>query len=129
MNIIISNVLARKQDIIDNTMKYETLNIKHIPHDHAKESIKLYNFFNNNFNDDEIMVVQAIMYFGRDCFPNGNPECGGNAEEVITLWMKNLLFSFGNKINKEIEIDQMVGKGLKIGTYFKLAFEYFEKNN
>ena len=128
MNTIISNVLARKQDIINNTMEYENLNKNHIPHDHVKEYVKLYNFFNDNFNDDEIMVVQSIMYFGRDCFPNGNPEYNGNIEEVIEQWMKNLFFSFGKKINKEIEIDQMVGKGLKIGTYFKLAFEYFEKN-
>lgn len=128
MNDVIKNVLERKQDILNKTMEYEDLNTKIIEHNHTKEYMKLYNFFDENFSDDEIMVIQSIMYFGRECFPNGKPECDGSVEETIKRWMKNLSFSFGNKINKEIEIDQMVEKGLKIGTYFKLAFEYFEKS-
>lgn len=39
--------------------------------------------------------------------------------------MENLCLSFETSINKEMEIDQMVEKGLKIDTDFKLAFEFF----
>lgn len=128
MNNVIKNVLERKQDILNKTMEYENLNTENIQYDHAKECMKLYDFFDKNFSDDEIMVIQSIMYFGRECFSDGKPECDGSIEETIERWMRYLFFSFGNKINKEIEIDQMVEKGLKIGTYFKLAFEYFEKS-
>lgn len=127
MDNIIKNVLERKQDILTKTMEYENLNIKNIEHDHEKEYLKLFNYFDKNFSDDEIMVVQSIMYFGRECFPDGDPEYDDNIEKIIKRWMRVLNFSFGEKINKDIEIDQMVEKGLKIGTYFQLAFEYFEK--
>lgn len=127
MNDIIKNVLKRKQDILTKTMEYENLNTKNIEHDHAKEYSKLCNYFDKNFSDDEIMVVQSIMYFGRECFPDGDSEYDDNIENTIKRWMRELNFSFGDKINKDIEIGQMIEKGLKIGTYFQLAFEYFEK--
>ena len=127
MNIIINNVLLRKNDIINKTMEYQELNTNNIPHNHSQEFLRLCDFFDSNFNEDEIMVIQSIMYFGRECFPDGRPECEGNVEETIERWMKNLFFSCGERINKDIEISQMVEKGLKIGTYFKLAFEFFEK--
>lgn len=127
MNDIIKKVLERKQDILTKTMEYENFNTKNIRHDYIKEYSKLCNYFNENFSDDEIMVVQSIMYFGRECFPDGDPEYDDNIEKVIKRWMRELNFSFGDKINKDIEIGQMVEKGLKIGTYFQLAFEYFEK--
>lgn len=127
MNNVIKSVLEKKQDIINITMNYENININNIPCNHTEEYKKVYNFFDRTFSDDEIMVIQSIMYFGRECFPYGEPECDGTIEEIIERWMRNLFFTFGEKINKEIEIDQMVEKGLKIGTYFKLAFEYFEK--
>lgn len=127
MNEIIRNVLARKNEILSKTMEYEKYNNSCVSTNNHKKYSQLYNFFDEYFNDDEIMVVQAIMYFGRDCFPDGEPECGGTVEEIINRWMRELGFSFGKKINKEIEIDQMVEKGLKIGTYFSLAFEYLEK--
>lgn len=45
MNDVIKNVLERKQDILNKTMEYEDLNAKIIEHNHTKEYMKLYNFF------------------------------------------------------------------------------------
>lgn len=128
----IIKVLERKDDIMSKTMEYENKN-----HDCPKDEIisfgnidyddlsysKLFDFFDKNFNDDEIMVIQSIMYFGRECFCNDNYNCGNSIEEIILYWMKELYFSFGKQIQKDIEIHQMVEKGLKIGTYFKCGFE------
>ena len=127
MNEIIRKVLEKKQDILEVTMNFEYTNLSKIQCDYRAEFSKVYNFFDSNFSDDEIVVIQSIMYFGRECYPNGEAERDGTIEEIVARWMKILSFSFGKRINRQIEIDQMVEKGLKIGTYFKLAFEYFEK--
>lgn len=130
MNTAIVNVLERKNDIIRKTMEYENKNIpsnefislKDITDDNISYS-ELFNFFDKNFNDDEIMVIQSIMYFGRECYVHDNYICGKTIEDIISIWMKELSFAFGKSIKKNIEIHQMVEKGLKIGTYFKLGFE------
>lgn len=132
MNNAIIKVLERKDDIMSKTMEYEKKS-----HDCTKDEItsggiivdddksysKLFDFFDKNFSDDEIMVIQSIMYFGRECFCHNNYNCGNSIEEIILHWMKGLHFSFGRQIQKDIEIHQMIEKGLKIGTYFKCGFE------
>ncbi len=134
MNAVIAKVLERKSDIISKTMKYENANnncIKDeiISLDNVEDTdddnlySELFDFFNGNFNDDEIMVIQSIMYFGRECYCHDNYNCGNSIDEIILNWMKILHFSFGKQINKDVEIHQMVEKGLKIGTYFKYGFE------
>ena len=132
MNDAIIKVLERKDDIMSKTMEYENANLASekdginalgdIVEDDNSYS-KLFDFFDKNFNDDEIMVIQSIMYFGRECFCNDNYSCGNSIDEIISYWMKGLCFSFGKQIQKDIEIHQMVEKGLKIGTYFKCGFE------
>lgn len=82
MSAIINNVLKRKNDIMEKTLLYEKLNTEKISHDHRKEYAKLYDFFDKTFNENEIKVVQAIMYFGRDCYPAGSPEYGGSVEKI-----------------------------------------------
>lgn len=129
MNNAIIKVLERKDDIMSKTMEYENINhgegiisLDNIVDDDKTYS-KLFDFFDKNFNNDEIMVIQSIMYFGRECFCNDNYNCGNSIDEIILSWMKELHFSFGKQIQKDIEIHQMVEKGLKIGTYFKCGFE------
>lgn len=69
------------------------------------------------------MVVQSIMYFGRQCFCHDNYNCDNSTDEIISYWMEELYFSYGKQIKKDIEIHQMVEKGLKIGIHFKYGFE------
>lgn len=129
MDEIIKRIFTNKNEIINRTKNYQQLNTNGIPHDHAKESTKLCEYFDENFSDDEIMVIQSIMYFGRECYCGNKGEYNGTIKDVISIWMKNLFFSFGEEINKDIEISQMVRKGLKIGTYFELGFEELCKRN
>lgn len=123
MNEVINRVFAKKDEIINKTMDYQQLNTNKIPHDYAKESSRLCDYFDKNFSNDEIMVIQSVMYFGRECYCGNKDEYNGNISDVISIWMKNLFFSFGKEINKDIEIFQMVSKALKIGTYFEFGFE------
>lgn len=123
MNESIERVFANKDEIINKTMNYQQINTSGTPHNHVKERVKLCDYFDKNFSDDEIMVIQSIMYFGRECFCHDNYNYGDSVDEIISYWMKELRFSFGKRIRKNIEIHQMVEKGLKIGTYFKYGFE------
>ena len=65
------------------------------------------------------------MYFGRSLFPDGAKNNEVGIEQAISEWMHDLLLDFETPIDKNVAIHQIVGKGLKIGTYFKLAFDYF----
>lgn len=123
MNDAIVSVFANKDEIISKTKKYQKLNTSKISHDHAKESTDLCDYFDKNFSSDEIMVIQSIMYFGRECFIGNTDEYSGTFIDVISTWMKNLGFSFGDEIEKDSEIFQMVSKGMKIGIYFEFGFE------
>ena len=127
MNDIINSVFEKKDAIISKTRYYQELNTKNAPHEHAKEYRKLCVFFDSNFSDDEIMVVQSIMYFGRECYTGSANDYPGSKYDVIACWMNHLFFSFGKKINREIEIGQMVEKGLKIYTYFQYGFNELER--
>lgn len=124
MKLIIDSVLSRKNSIITQTMAYQE--IETTDNNHHIERKKIYDFFNNNFNDNEIMVIQSIMYFGRDCSCQDMPKRDKSIENIIKEWMKELRFEIGASIDKGIEIDQMISKKNRIGTYFKSAFEYFD---
>lgn len=134
MNKVISRVIERKDVIISKTMEYENICNSCIKDEivslqsmgvieETNRYSELFDFFNENFNDDEIMVIQSIMYFGRECYCHDNYNCGNSVDEIVLNWMRRLFFSFGKQIQKDIEIHQMVEKGLKIGTYFKCGFE------
>ena len=123
MNDAITRVFANKDEIISKTKSYQQLNTNKIPYDHAKECSNMCDYFDKNFSDVEIMVIQSIMYFGRECYCGNKDEYNGTISDVISIWMKILFFSFGKKIDKDIEIFQMVGKSQKIGTYFEFGFE------
>lgn len=129
MNEAITRVFANKDVIISKTKSYQQLHINKIPHDHAKESRNMCDYFDKNFCNDEIMVIQSIMYFGRECYCGNKDEYNGTISDVISIWMKNLFFSFGKEINKDIEISQMVEKSLKIGTYFEFGFEELSRRS
>lgn len=127
MNEIIKRVFSKKDEIINMTMNYQNASYNHDSNIHSKEYSKMCNYFEQNYNDEEIMVIQTIMYFGRECFTGSSDEYVGTKEEIIFGWMKNLFFFFGKKIDRSIEINQMVGKAQKIGTYFKCGFEELER--
>jgi hypothetical protein len=42
------------------------------------------------------------------------------------MYEASFKFELGQKIDRENEIDQMVGKGLKLSTYLQLGFAMFE---
>lgn len=121
-NNIIENVFKRKDEIIKRTKEYQQSDVS----DYAVIRRNMYEYFDKNYNNDEIMVIQSIMYFGRECYSGFGDNYDGNVYKVINDWMKNLFFSFGKDINKEIEIDQMIGKQSKIGTYFEYGFKELE---
>lgn len=126
MNEIIQRVFLKKDEIINMTIDYQNTSRNADSDTYSKEYSRMCDYFAQNFNDDEIMVIQSIMYFGRECYTGSGDEYTGTKEEVISWWMKNLFFVFGKKIDKDIEIGQMVGKAQKIGTYFKYGFEELE---
>jgi len=129
MNEAITRVFANKDEIISKTKRYQQLKTNNIQHDYVKERKKLCDYFDKKFSDDEIMVIQSIMYFGRECYCGYKDEYNGTINEVISFWMENLFFSFGKEIDKDIEISQMVGKSLKIGTYFEFGFKELCRRN
>lgn len=127
MNEVLQRVFLKKDEIINMTMVYQNSSRNSDSDMHSKDFSKLHNYFDQHFNDDEIMVIQCIMYFGRECYTGSGDEYAGTKEEVISEWMNNMSFSFGKIIDKDIEIYQMVGKAQKIGTYFKCGFEELER--
>lgn len=58
-------------------------------------------FINDNCSEKEVMIVQALMYIGRD----GNQTNKDSIDEIIEETIKNLGF-----IEKTIEISQMTSK-------------------
>ncbi len=93
---------------------------------HSENYRKLYDFF-DSFTDDEIMVLQSIMYFGRECKTNDVYVISDSKVGAMTIWFNNLFFSLGKEIDRSIEISQMVGKAQLIGTYFELGFSELSK--
>lgn len=88
---------------------------------------KMFEYFNKNFDKDEIKIIQSIMYFGRECFTGSGVEHKGNKYKVISIWMRNLNFLIGEKIKKDVEINQMLEKGQMIDTYFEYGFKELER--
>lgn len=118
---IINEILFKKDEIIDRTQKYQELCVS-AKDDQINGYNELYNYFNSNFNEEELMVIQSIMYFGRECYT-------GNEEEykkttiygTISFWVKCLDF-----FSKDVVIGQMLGK-TKLCTYFKCGFSVLEQ--
>lgn len=119
---IIDGVFEKKDKIISNAQMFQKINGNRSEDEFSKEYNKLYNFFYNNYNDEEIMVIESIMYFGRECYTGNGDEYKGNRYDVISYWVKCLGFN-----NKEIEIGQMLGKAKLIYTYLECGFAALEK--
>lgn len=129
MKDIVDQVFTKRGEIINKTKQYQIVCTGNRSYNCEKEYKKIHEYFDQNFNQNEIMVIQSIMYFGRECYTGSGIDYKGNMYDVVSYWMKGLHFSIGKKINKEIEIDQMVEKGLKIGIYFESGFQELEKRN
>ena len=127
MNEIIKRVFLKKEEIIQKTMNYQNSSMNCDSGNHSKEYSMMYDYFDQHFGEDEIKVIQSIMYFGRECYTGSGSEYTGTKEEIISFWMKALGFILDRKINKDVEICQMIGKAQKIGDYFKYGFEELEK--
>lgn len=124
---IINKIFKQKDEIIYITTEYQEYNINKKSNANIDEYEKIFDYFNKNYNEDEIKIIQSIMYFGRECFTGNGQEYKGNKYKIISVWMTNLSFSIGQKIKKEVEINQMLEKGQMIGTYFEYGFKELEK--
>ena len=123
MHKSIGCVLSKQENIIKETMAYQIHNTKKTGN-HTEQRKRLCEFFDKNFTLDEIMVLKAIMYFGRYCYTGEkSTDYEGNVEDVILAWLDNP----GNKKEKDLEIDQIVSKGIQIGNYFETGFEELNK--
>lgn len=124
---IINKIFKQKDEIIYKTTEYQEYNINKKSNANIDEYEKIFDYFNKNYNEDEIKIIQSIMYFGRECFTGNGQEYKGNKYKIISVWMTNLSFSIGQKIKKEVEINQMLEKGQMIGTYFEYGFKELER--
>lgn len=124
---IINKVFNQKDEIINLTTQYQKYNVNKKSNVNLDEYEKMFEYFNKNFNEDEIKIIQSIMYFGRECFTGSGVEYKGNKYKVISIWMRNLNFLIGEKIKKDVEINQMLEKGQMIGTYFEYGFKELDR--
>lgn len=127
MTDIINKVFNQKDEIINLTTQYQKYNINKKSNVNLDEYEKMFEYFNKNFNEDEIKIIQSIMYFGRECFTGSGVEYKGNKYKVVSIWMRNLNFLIDEKIKKDVEINQMLEKGQMIGTYFEYGFKELER--
>ncbi|MDR7871338.1 MAG: DUF3775 domain-containing protein [Tissierellaceae bacterium] len=81
----------------------------------SKSNSELLNRF-SNLSDDEIMVVQAIMYIGRDELEDGIEN--KDLSVLMDSYFEELGFELGKSINRDVEIRQMTGKGV-LGEYLE----------
>ena len=99
----------------------------HIVTEFQNEHIKyndIYNYFMNNFDNDEIIVIEAIMLLGRECFHYslGESNYKGTSEEYLSWWIKSV-----PNTDKELAVDYMLEKAPKIGRYFEQGFSIVAK--
>lgn len=118
---IINEIFVKKDEIIDRTKKYQELYIS-VKDDQINGYSELYDYFNNNFNEEELMVIQSIMYFGRECYTKNEEEYKDTTRYgTISFWAKCLDF-----FSKDVAINQMLGK-TKLYTYLKCGFSVLEQ--
>lgn len=121
---ILNAVLRNESRILQETSSYEQKVIQGMST--VQDRNELTRYF-NNFTEDEIMIIQSIMYLGRDCYPDNSQTSFSSIDKLLEEYLTELEFVIGKSIQKDIEINQMVEKGLKIGRYFDLGFKEVHK--
>ena len=123
----ISSIVNRQTDIERETMDYQNFvkNKGYSEQEYAVQRANLTNFF-STFNDNEIIVLKSLMYLGRDVYSENLCTSATTKTGIITDYTNILYLKINKVIDKNIQIDQIMSKGLRIGRYF---YEGFEKLN
>jgi hypothetical protein len=125
---LINTVLARQNEIKTMTMNYQNLckDTSHTQEEYLAKRMELDNFL-NTFTDNEIKVIQSIMGLGRDAYTKNDYSKKTTKLEVINSYFDTFLFKLDKNIERDINIEYMISKGLLIGEYFKLGFKEMGK--
>lgn len=118
----LNNVLKREHEITQKVEQHQQFCYTEHNRDEYRERIIEIDDYFDTFTDNEIMVLQSIMYLGRDVMTGEIPFNVKGLNAVLEAYFHELGFKIGERIKKDIEIHQMTGKGLKIGDYFKIGF-------
>jgi len=123
----IEKVFADRNEIIAMAKAWQTFNLteSHTDEKYEEKRQVLFDFF-DKYSNNEVKVIQSIMYLGRDCYTEMYLNKYSNVVELIEAYFYELSFTWDGDIDKDIEIDQMVSKGLKIGDYFSEGFKAVE---
>lgn len=140
MNLVnaLENVLKKEKNIMENIEEYQScctsnnkggvISLDEIQTSEEEDRVlnKTKKFF-DAFSDDEIIVLQIIMYFGRDCKAHNTSDSYSDIEGFFKFYANELRFEGTGKIDRDREISTMMSKGLVVADYFKEGFKEIKK--
>lgn len=110
------------QDVKNSSIK-DVVNLANykISEEYINELNKIHAFL-NTFTDNEIIILQLIMYFGRDCETGQIDTPFNNLETLMQSYFDGFGFELNQPINRSREISAMTSKLPRGSDYFKRGF-------
>lgn len=88
-----------------------------------KEDGEKFRKFIKIFSDKEIIVLECLMHIGREKYTKLELPKYNSTEELIEIYYKDIIIKEQKEFNKDISINIIAEKFLRLDDFFKCGFE------
>lgn len=89
----------------------------------SKEGEEQFREFINKFSDREIIVLECLMYAGREDFTKQKPPKYNSAEELIKIYYNDIIVKEQHEFNRDISVNIIIEKFLRLSDFLKCGFK------